>query len=83
MPHVVRPDGLYQANTRFSLYRWHIMDPVRFKKNLAVTIQALGWRSGGRYLPLQDDIASTAFWYQAEPHMNFPQLPSRDSLEII
>ena len=23
-----------------------------------MTIQALGWRSGGRYLPLQDDIAS-------------------------
>src|SRR6185369_8700878 len=66
MPHVVRPDGTYQANTRFSLYRWHIMDPVRFQKDLAVTIQALGWRAAGRYLPAQDDIASVAFWYQAE-----------------
>ena len=83
MPHVVRPDGTYQANMRFSLYRWHIMDPVRFKANLAVTMQALGWRAAGRYLPEQDDIASTAFWYQAEPHAPFPKLPGRDRLEII
>ncbi len=83
LPHVVRPDGVYQSNTRFSLYRWHIMDPVRFKQDLAVTMQALGWRSGGRYLPNQDDIASTAFWYQAEPHAPFPALPGRDELEII
>ncbi len=83
MPHVSRPDGLYQSNTRFSLYRWHIMDPVRFKTDLGVTMQALGWRSGGRYLPGQDDIASTAFWYQAEPHAAFPALPPRDQLEII
>ncbi len=47
-----------------------------------MTIQALGWRGGGRYLPLQDDIASVAYWYQAEPHAPFPALPSRDALEI-
>jgi hypothetical protein len=47
-----------------------------------VTIQALGWRSGGRYLPLQDDIASVAYWYQTEPHAPFPALPNRDALEI-
>ena len=83
VPHVVRPDGLYNANTRFSLYRWHIMDPVRFQKDFAVTMQALGWRTGGRYLPAQDDIASVAFWYQSEPHTAFPKLPERDRLEII
>ena len=83
LPHVVRPDGLYGAQQRFSLYRWHIPDPVRFEKDLRITIQALGWRTGGRYLPLQDDIASVAFWYQTEPHAAFPKLPDRDSLEII
>ncbi|RMD74551.1 MAG: DUF2961 domain-containing protein [Lentisphaerae bacterium] len=83
MPHVVRPDGLYNSQQRFSLYRWHILDPIRFQKRLRVTIQALGWRSGGRFLPLQDDIASVAFWYQNEPHQPFPTLPSRDELEII
>jgi hypothetical protein len=80
---VLRPDGLYQAQTRFSLYRWHIMDPIRFTQDLTVTIQALGWRSGGRYLPLQDDIASTVFWYQTLPTAPFPALPSRDGLEVI
>jgi hypothetical protein len=80
---VIRPDGTYQSQTRFGLYRWHIMDPIRFEKDLRVTIQALGWQSGGRYLPLQDDIASVAFWYQKEPHAPSPKLPDRDSLEVI
>ena len=79
---VLRPDGHYEANTRFGLYRWHIMDPIRFEQDLKVTIQALGWRAGGRYLPLQDDISSTAFWYQTEPHAPFPKLPDKDYLEI-
>ena len=82
MPQVIRPDGLYEANTRFGLYRWHIMDPIRFEKNLKVTMQALGWRSGMRYLPLQDDIASVAIWYQTEPHAPFPKLPDKDYLEV-
>jgi hypothetical protein len=80
---VVRPDGVYQSQTRFGLYRWHITDPIRFERELRVTIQALGWRSGGRYLPLQDDIASVAFWYQALPTAPFPQLGSVDQLEVI
>jgi hypothetical protein len=83
LPQVLRPDGLYRAQMRFGLYRWHIPDPVRFKKDLRVTIQALGWRSGGRYLPLQDDIASVAFWYQSLPPAPFPPLPDRDGLEVV
>jgi hypothetical protein len=58
------------------------MDPIRFESALKVTIQALGWKSGGRYLPLRDDLASTAFWYQKEPHAPFPKLPARDELEV-
>ncbi len=80
---VIRPNGLYGSQTRFGLYRWHITDPVRFEKYLKVTIQALGWRNGGRYLPLQDDIASVAFWYQTLPSVKFPELPGRDELEVI
>jgi hypothetical protein len=79
---VIKGDGLYGSQQRFGLYRWHITDPVRFDKNLKVTIQALGWRDGGRYLPLQDDIASTVFWYQAEGHTAFPKLPAKDLLEV-
>jgi hypothetical protein len=79
---VIRPDGHYDSQQRFGLYRWHIMDPIRFDTDLKVTIQALGWRSGWRYLPLQDDISSVAFWYQAEPHTPFPKLPDKDYLEV-
>ncbi len=82
MPYVSKPDGVYKSQQRFSLYRWHIADPVRFDKDLKVTMQALGWREGNRYLPLQDDISSVAFWYQTEPHNKFPILPSKDYLEI-
>jgi hypothetical protein len=80
---VIRPDGVYQSQTRFGMYRWHVMDPIRFKKDLKVTIQALGWRSYGRYLPLQDDIASVAYWYQTLPTAKLPELPGRDYLEVI
>jgi len=80
---VINPDGLYSANRRFGLYRLHITDPIYFSNNLRVTIQALGWRSGGRYLPLQDDIASVAFWYQTLPTAAFPALPDKDSREVI
>jgi hypothetical protein len=78
---VIKPDGLYQSQERFGLYRWHIVDPVRFNSDLRVTIQGLGWRNNGRYLPLMDDIASVAFWYQREPHAAFPKLPGREQLE--
>lgn len=79
---VIKGDGHYDVAQRFGLYRWHIADPIRFEKDLKVTIQALGWRSEGRYLPLQDDIASTVFWYQTEPHNPMPPLPDKDVLEV-
>jgi hypothetical protein len=80
---VIRPDGLYDSQMRFGLYRWHITDPIRFDETIRVTIQALGWRSGRRYLPLQDDIASVAYWYQTLPTAPFSQLPKIDDLEIV
>jgi len=74
----------YIPGQRFGLYRWHVTDPIRFEKDLKVTMQALGWMTdgSGRYLPLEDDISSTTFWYQAEPHAPFPPLPSREELLI-
>jgi hypothetical protein len=85
LPQVIRPDGLYKSQQRFGMYRWHIPDPVRFETDLRVTIQALGWRTDAdrRYLPLQDDIASVAYWYQTLPTAPFPALPDRDYLEVI
>lgn len=82
LPQVIRPDGVYQSQQRFGMYRWHIVDPIRFERDIRVTIQALGWRSGGRYLPLKDDIASVAYWYQTLPTPPFPTLPDADALEV-
>ena len=72
-----------KPGNRQALYRFHLPDPVRFQKDLKVIMQAIGWRSEGRYLPLQDDIASVAYWYQAEPHAKFAAFPDKDALEVI
>lgn len=79
---IIRPDGLYCSQQRFGMYRFHLTDPIRFDTDLHVEIQALGWRSEGRYLPLQDDIASVGYWYQLEPHKPVPPLPDADALEV-
>ena len=80
---IIIPDGWKNSVQRFGMYRWHVLDPIRFERDLRVTIQALGWRSGRRYLPLQDDIASVAYWYQAEPHTPYSLLLNKDDLEVI
>ena len=82
MHQVIRPDGLYTSQQRFGMYRWHILDPIRFDKDLKVNIQDLGWRHGGQYLPQQSDIITVAYWYQREPHARFPKLPAKHQLEV-
>jgi len=80
---IIHPGKGFNSQQRFGMYRWHIMDPIRFEEDLRVTSQALGWRSDGRYLPLQDDIASVAYWYQTLPTAPFPELPDKDYLEVV
>ncbi len=79
---VLPPDVGYQPGQRFGMYRWHIPDPIRFQKDLKITVQALGWKPGRIYLPLEDDIASVAYWYQTEPHAKFPPLLGKDVLTV-
>ncbi|HEY4415717.1 MAG TPA: glycoside hydrolase family 172 protein [Verrucomicrobiae bacterium] len=78
---VIPPDKIYVPGQRFGLYRWHLADPVRFQKDLKVTIQSLGWKKGGIYLPYDDRISTVAYWYQNEPHAEFPKLPNREDLK--
>ena len=52
------------------------MDPVCFQNDLRITIQALGWWPNHRFQPLAADIASVAYWYQEESHVEFPEFPS-------
>lgn len=83
MHQVIRPDGTYNSQHRHSMYRWHVMDPIRFEKDLKVTIQSLGWRADGRFYPGQHDICSVAYWYQTLPTAPFPKLLDRDGLEVV
>ena len=76
---ILRPDGLYRSQQRFGMYRWHVLDPIRFERD----VQALGWRGGGRYLPRQDDIASTCFWYARQTSSGRVSAPSADAMEVI
>ena len=76
-------DNLYRPQKFFNMYRWHIQDPIYFKEDLKVTIQALGWRSERRYCPLQEDISSVAYWYSDNLNDIYPEFPSKNELEII
>lgn len=63
-----------EAGCRMTMYRFHVQDPVFFKSDLKVTMQALGWKSKERYLPLEDDLSSVSYWYQTLPHAKLPPL---------
>ncbi len=80
MPQVIAPNGVNTWVYKIGMYRWHIMDPIRFDKSLRVTIQDLGWQEGHKYQTRQDDISSVAYWYQTEPHHPFPKFPSKHEL---
>ncbi|NLG98919.1 MAG: DUF2961 domain-containing protein [Chloroflexi bacterium] len=54
---------------KVSYYRFHIEDPIHFQKSIKVTIEH------GHANRRSDDISSTAYWYQAEPHKPFKPLP--------
>ncbi|MBV6459655.1 MAG: hypothetical protein HONBIEJF_02806 [Fimbriimonadaceae bacterium] len=66
---------MYSGNSEWpwkgknSLYRYHILDPIRFNESVRVTIEH------GHANKLSNDYSSTAYWYQLEPHLKFPALP--------
>ncbi len=72
---LTKPGGT-GSGTKHGLYRFHTMDPIRFKKDIKIAIQSLGWKNRFAFTHLEDDIASVAYWYQSEPHQAFPPIPS-------
>ena len=58
---------------RYCLYRWHTESPIAFEKSIRVTIEH------GHANHRSDDFYSTAYWYQAEPHAEFPALPAPEA----
>lgn len=71
----------YGTGKRTSAYRWHIPDPVTFKKSLWLEMEHKGRQPRpdgvviGGYGEREDDIATVAFWYQSEPHKPWPEMP--------
>ncbi|MCM6763038.1 DUF2961 domain-containing protein [Rathayibacter sp. ZW T2_19] len=63
-----------EAVPMHALYRWHLPDPIYFDERLRVTLQQIGaWDHG--LFERQDDLSSTAYWYQSGPTAAFPTLP--------
>ncbi len=62
--------GEHATNALWNVYRYHIEDPVPFKKSIKVTIEH------GHANDRSDDFSSVAYWYQTEPHAAFPALPA-------
>ena len=54
---------------RIAAYRWHIPDPVVFQDSIRMTLEH------GHANEEVTDFATTAFWYQSEPHGPLPPLP--------
>lgn len=54
-----------RAEDWFMAYRWHVKDPVKFKKDLRVTMFDLGWNK--EYIPLANDYITTAYYYLDTP----------------
>ena len=57
---------------RTHVYRFHLEDPIRFKKSLRASIEH------GHANCLILDLASVAYWYQTTPSKPFPPLPAVD-----
>jgi len=51
------------------VYRWHIDGPLNFQKSIRMTIEH------GSGNDRSDNFYSVAYWYQTEPHAQFPALP--------
>ncbi|MBE3143130.1 MAG: DUF2961 domain-containing protein [Planctomycetes bacterium] len=56
-----------------TIYRWHIKDPIYWKKDVRVTIQQIGWSQRGLY-ERQDDWSCSAFWYEPIPSAPLPAM---------
>lgn len=58
-----------------SMYRWHLPDPVLWKREARITIQQIGWKDG--LYERQDDWSCATFWYEAVPSEPLPPFPNR------
>ncbi|MBV8812378.1 MAG: DUF2961 domain-containing protein [Acidobacteriaceae bacterium] len=65
-PYMVLPE---HTAGRYCLYRWHLDNPIAFRKSLKFTIEH------GHANDRADCFYSVGYWYQSEPFTDFPKLP--------
>ena len=69
------------SGARTSAVRWFLTDPIPFKKGLGVTFERAGYerrRGEDKFAyDRHDAFSSVAYWYQIEPHVLYPALPSQ------
>ncbi|MHC4443971.1 MAG: glycoside hydrolase family 172 protein [Planctomycetota bacterium] len=70
--------GLFKDDL-VSMYRWHVKDPVYFRKTFKAAMQQIGCKKGSGYFERSDDWSSAAFWYQFKPISKMPPLPDRSA----
>jgi hypothetical protein len=56
-----------------SMYRWHLPDPIAWRKECRITIQQIAWKQG--LAETQDDWSAATFWYEPLPSTPLPKLP--------
>ncbi len=71
----------YAPGNRGTAYRFHIPDPIPFKKSLRLEIEHKGSqdfadKTFNGFIEREDLMSSVAFWYQVEPHKPWPAIPS-------
>ncbi len=66
--YATQSEGL-QYPGKWTMYRFHIEDPIIFTKSIRVTIEH------GHGNVQSNDYSSVAYWYQTEPHAAFAPLP--------
>lgn len=67
-----------RAGDTGTMYRWHVLDPVRFDKSLKVTIEHKGNEPvdyKGFFVERPDFFSSVAFWYQIGEPKAFSRMP--------
>jgi hypothetical protein len=55
------------------MYRWHLPDPIVWKKDARITIQQIGWGNG--LYERRDDWSAATFWYEGVPSAPLPAFP--------
>jgi hypothetical protein len=64
-------------NNFVSMYRWHLPDPIYWKKEARITIQQIAWQNG--LAEIQDDWSTATFWYEPIPSAPLPPMPNEEA----